>query len=125
MGCTRATSTAELWPVHMVSTMPIRPVHPAIFTDERAMSRRRPRMSIHPLTPMTNIDASTQPSNTAWRNLCTATGENATAQKSSMTLRIWAGSNSMPTGYCIQALATSIHRAEMVAPTVVSHVEAR
>ena len=47
------------------------------------------------------------------------------AQKSVMTLRIWSGSNSMPTGYCIQALATSIQSAEMEAPMAVSQVEAR
>ena len=30
-----------------------------------------------------------------------------------------------PTGYCIQALATKIHQAEMVAPKPVSQVEVR
>ena len=31
----------------------------------------------------------------------------------------------MPTGYCIHALATRIHQAEIVAPKPVSQVEAR
>lgn len=74
---------------------------------------------------MTKIPASVQPLKTVWKNLWTATGENATAQKSVITLRICSGSNSMPTGYCIQPLATRIHRADSEAPNAVSHVEAR
>ena len=35
------------------------------------------------------------------------------------------GLNSQPTGHCIQALATRIHHAEMVAPKPVSQVEAK
>lgn len=58
-------------------------------------------------------------------NLLTAIGEVATAQKSTISLRAVSGLNSIPTGYCIQALATNIHHAEMVAPRPVSQVEAR
>ncbi len=46
-------------------------------------------------------------------------------QKSSITLRIWSGSKAMPTGFCIQALATSIHSAERLTPIATSQVEAR
>lgn len=58
-------------------------------------------------------------------NLLTATGENATAMKSTISLRMVSGLNSMPTGYCIHELATRIHQAEMVAPKPVSQVEAK
>ena len=68
---------------------------------------------------------STQPADTAWKNLLTATGERTSAQKSSMTLRAVSGSNFMPTGYCIHELATRIHSAEIEAPMAVSQVEAR
>ena len=60
------------------------------------------------LTPTTNTAPSTQPLNTVWKNLLTATGDRATSENDTITLRIWAGSNSIPAGYCIQALATRI-----------------
>ena len=62
---------------------------------------------------------------TVWQNLDTANGDRATSAKDTISLRIVSGLNSQPTGYCIQALATSIHHAEMVAPSPVSHVEAK
>ena len=79
----------------------------------------------HALTPTTNTPASVQPLSTVWINLFTATGDSTSAQKSVITLRICSGSNSIPTGYCIQAFATRIHSAEIDAPSAVSHVEAR
>ena len=60
-----------------------------------------------------------------WQNLVTATGESATAAKSTISLRTESGLNAMPTGYCIQALATRIHQAESVAPMMVSQVATR
>lgn len=77
------------------------------------------------LTPTTNIPPNTQPDETAWKNLLTATGESTSAQKSSITFRAVSGSNFIPTGYCIHELATNIQRADMVAPIAVSHVEAK
>ena len=62
---------------------------------------------------------------TVWKNLPTAKGDRATAQKSTISLRMVSGLKAQPTGCCIQALATSIHHAEMVAPRPVSQVEAR
>ena len=62
---------------------------------------------------------------TVWQNLPTAKGEKATARKSTISWRMVSGLNSQPTGHCIQALATNIHQAEMVAPRPVSQVEAR
>ena len=76
-------------------------------------------------TPTTNTAASTQPDSTLWKNLLTAIGEVATAQKSTISLRAVSGLNSMPTGFCIHALATRIHQAEIVAPSPVSQVDAR
>ena len=62
---------------------------------------------------------------TVWQNLSMAKGDRATSRKLTISLRIVSGLNSQPTGYCIQALATRIHQAEMVAPKPVSHVDAR
>ena len=52
-------------------------------------------------------------------------GERATAAKSTISFLTVSGLNAIPTGYCIQALATKIHQAEIVAPSPVSQVEAR
>ena len=54
-----------------------------------------------------------------------AKGERATSKKLTISLRIVSGLKAQPTGYCIHALATRIHQAEMVAPRPVSQVEAR
>ena len=75
--------------------------------------------------PTTKTAPSTQPDNTVWKNLLTATGDVATAKKSTISLRTVSGLNSMPTGCCIHALATRIHQAEIVAPKPVSQVEAK
>ena len=60
-----------------------------------------------------------------WKNLLIATGERATAQKSSISLRTVSGLKAMPAGYCIQALAIRIHSAEIEAPMMVSQVVIR
>ena len=62
---------------------------------------------------------------TVWQNLSMAKGERATSRNDTISLRMVSGLNSQPTGYCIQALATRIHQAEMVAPKPVSQVEAK
>ena len=77
------------------------------------------------LMPITKTAPSTQLESTVWQNLLTATGEKATAMKSTISLRTVSGLNSIPTGCCIQALATRIHQAEIVAPSPVSQVEVR
>ena len=71
------------------------------------------------MAPMIQADV------TVWQNLDTANGERATSANDTISLRMVSGLNSQPTGYCIHALATRIHQAEMVAPSPVSHVEAR
>ena len=91
----------------------------------RAKSVLRRRSRNQALTPVTKSAPSTQPDSTVWLNLLIATGERRIDQKSCISLRTVSGLNSIPTGYCIQAFATSIHSAEMVAPATVSHVEAR
>ena len=62
---------------------------------------------------------------TVWKNLSTAIGDRATAANEVISLRMVSGLNVQPTGYCIHALATSIHQADSVAPMPVSHVAAR
>ena len=62
---------------------------------------------------------------TVWQNLPMAKGDKATSKNDTISLRIVSALNSQPTGDCIQALATSIHHAEIVAPNPVNHVEAR
>ena len=54
-----------------------------------------------------------------------ATGDPATAQKSTISFLMVSGLNSIPMGYCIQAFATRIQNADRVAPRVTSQVEAR
>ena len=68
--------------------MPTAAVQPPTLMELRAIASLRPLKRNQQLTPITNIPASTQPENTAWQNLCMATGENTTAQKLSITLRI-------------------------------------
>ena len=77
------------------------------------------------LTPMTKAAPTIQLESTAWKNLLMATGERATAAKSSISLRTVSGLKLMPAGYCIHELATRIHQAERVAPVIVSQVEVR
>ena len=76
-------------------------------------------------TPTQNTAPMIQAEVTVWQNLPTAKGERATSANDTISLRIVSGLNSQPTGYCIQALATRIHQAEIVAPKPVSQVEAR
>ena len=54
-----------------------------------------------------------------------AVGESSTAQKSDISLRAVIGLNSMPTGFCIHAFATRIHKAEMLEPMNTIQVETR
>ena len=75
--------------------------------------------------PMTNIAPVIHPLRTEWKNLVTATGFVATAQKSTISLRTVSGLNSIPTGCCIQPFATRIQKADIAAPIPVIHVEAR
>ena len=62
---------------------------------------------------------------TVWKNLSMANGDRATSANDVISLRMVSRLNACPTGYCIHALATRIHQAEMVAPRPVSQVEAK
>ena len=77
------------------------------------------------LTATTKVAPMIQDEVTVWVNLLMANGESATSRNEVISKRMVSGLNSCPTGYCIQALATRIHQAEMVAPSPVSQVEAR
>ena len=89
----------------------------------RSASRRLRRYQ--PETATTNTAPTIHDEMAVWQNLSMAKGERATSAKEVISLRIVSGLNSQPTGYCIHELATRIHHAEMVAPSHVSHVEAR
>ena len=82
-------------------------------------------MRYQQLTPTQKTAPMIQAEVTVWQNLLMAKGERATSKNDTISLRIVSGLNSQPTGYCIQALATRIHQAEIVAPRPVSQVEAR
>ena len=58
------------------------------------------------------------------RNLLIAVGEKSTSQKLTISFLAVSGLNCMPTGFCIHALATSIHNAEIFAPIAYSNVPA-
>ena len=88
----------------------------------------RPFSRYQPLTATTNTPPVIQPLVTLWKNLDTATGLVTTSQKAwadIISLRTVSGLNVVPTGFCIQPLATRIQYAEMVAPMPVSQVDAR
>ncbi len=125
IGWWRATFIADMSPVARVTSMPAPPTHAATFIESSAISTLRLRIIHHELTPITNTPARVHALATVCVNLATAVSEVTTPQKSAMTLRICAGSNSMPTGCCIHALAIRIHSADRHVPAAVSHVAAR
>ena len=76
-------------------------------------------------TPMTKMAANTKLDEVVCRNLCTAIGENNTSQKLVISIRAVSGLKTIPTGFCIQALATKIQRADKLAPIAVNQVAVR
>ncbi len=90
-----------------------------------ASCRSRRRSRYQALTPTTKRAASVKAEVTVWVNLLIATGEKSTSEKETISLRTVSRSKRHPTGYCIQALATRIQRADRLAPIAVSHVAAR
>ena len=115
----------ERSPVNMTSRAEATPTTVATLMLASARRCCRRLSKYQQLTPVTNTAPVIQPLVTAWANFVAASGANATAKKSIISLRTVSGLNSMPTGCCIQLFATSIHHAESVAPTPVSQVEAR
>ena len=98
---------------------------PPTFALFKAKSICRFFNRYHAATPTTRPAPTAQPEKTACRNLLYAIREDTTAQKSTISFRTVSGLNSMPTGYCIQALAIRIQNADRVAPRNTNHVEAR
>ena len=94
-----------------------------MLSSENFVSRFLNRYQL--LMPITNTAPTIQPESTVWKNLLMATGDKATAQKSNISLRTVSGLKRIPAGYCIQALAINIQRADRVAPMIVSQVEAK
>lgn len=87
--------------------------------DSRPLSRYQHDTATQNTAPITHDEV------TVCRNLSTAKGDKATSAKLVISKRMVSGLKVCPTGYCIQALATSIHQADMVAPMPVSQVDAR
>ena len=115
-----------LWsPVPITMRVAITPVMAATLMEALASSRLRFFSRNQQLTPTTKTAPVIHPLDTVWKNFTTAEGDRATAAKSTISLRTVSGLNSIPTGCCIQALATRIHHADSVAPRPVSQVEAR
>ncbi len=75
--------------------------------------------------PITTIAPSRYEEEMVWVNLLMAMGEKSTSQKLTISLRAVSGLNFMPTGICIQALATNIQRADKLAPKATSQVESK
>ena len=125
MGWCLAISMPLRSPVAMTMKVAARPTMVPMRRLRRAISVLRRRSRYQQLTPMTNTPPVIQALDTVCRNFVTAMPWKATSQKFTISLRTVSGLNAMPTGCCIQALATRIHHAEMVAPRPVSQVAAR
>ena len=125
MGCPLAILTPDWSPVPITMSPLTSPVTAAMRMLAIAVRTLRPRSKNQLLTATTNTAPVSQPLLTVCRNFMAASGANATAKKSVISLRTVSGLSSIPTGCCIQLFATRIHHAESVAPMPVSHVEAR
>ena len=125
MGCTSATLCADLCPVMAAPNEAMRPTMAPILILSMASFVSRFCMRYQQETATTKMAPMIQAEMTVWQNLSMANGERATSKNDTISLRMVSGLNSQPTGYCIHALATRIHQAEIVAPKPVSHVEAR
>ena len=115
----------DLWPVTAARREATSPTAAPIFRLSTAsfVSRFFNRYQLQ--TPTQNTAPMIQAEVTVWQNFEMANGDRATSKNDTISLRIVSGLNSQPTGYCIQALATRIHQADIVAPRPVSQVEAR
>ena len=124
-GCTCASVRAEVSPVRATASDETSPKMPAMRILFLASSSSLFLIRNHALIPTTNTDASTKPEVTVCRNLSTATGFSTTSAKLFISFLAVSGLNTIPTGFSIQALATSIQRAERLAPMATSQVEVR
>ena len=125
MGCTSATLCADLCPVAAAPSEAISPTITAILMLSFASLSSRFFIRYQQETATTKTAPIIHAEITVWQNLSMAKGDKATSKNDTISLRMVSGLNSHPTGYCIHAFATRIHHADMVAPSPVSHVEAR
>src|SRR5210317_1652010 len=102
-----------------------RPKTEATRMDFFATSRWRPLSRNHDETATTKRAATWKLELVAWVNLLMATGDSRISQKFCISKRALSGLNAMPTGCCIQALATRIHKAERFEPSATIQVENR
>jgi len=65
-------------------------------------------------------EATIYPDNTVWKNLLQAYGEKINAAK--FTISALSLFNIKPTGFCIQAFATKIQRADILEPKTTIHI---
>ena len=125
MGCDFATCSPERCPVPAANNEATRPTAAPILMLSMAIFVSRFFSRYHELTATVKTAPMIHAEVTVWQNLPTANGEKATCMNDTISLRMVSALNSQPTGFCIHALATRIHQAEMVAPRPVSQVEAR
>src|SRR5210317_1289269 len=102
-----------------------RPNTEATRMDFFATSGWRPLSRNHDETATTKSAATWKLELVAWVNLLMATGDSRTSQKFCISKRALSGLNAMPTGYCIQAFATRIHKAERFEPRATIQVANR
>src|SRR5574344_150481 len=125
MGCSLAMLMPEESPLTITKKQAAKPKTEPTAKLAFANFTSRLRKRNQQLTPTTKMEPVIHPLETVWRNFTTAVGEKATAANDTISFRTVSGLNSIPTGCCIQALATKIHHAEIVAPNTVSQVEAK
>ena len=85
MGWYLATSTPELSPLAIRTSVPMMPTLAATRILANAKRVSRFLMRYHELTPMTKMAPVIQPLNTEWKNLAIATGLRTNAQKSTIS----------------------------------------
>ena len=106
-----AAWTPEESPDSITVPVPMRPTMAPMSMLFRANSFSRPFSRYQPLTATTKTPPVTQPLEMLWKNLDTATGFVTTSQKAwadAISLRTVSGLKVVPTGFCIQPLATRI-----------------
>ena len=128
IGWNSAAWTPEASPESITAKEPAMPTRLPTRMLALANFRWRFLSRYQQLTPTTKTPPVTQPLVMAWKNLLTATGLEITSQNAwaeAISLRTVSGLKVVPTGFCIQPLATRIQKAEIEAPMPVSQVEAR
>ena len=111
MGWNSAAWTPEESPESITAPAPTRPTIEPMRILFLANSTCLFFSRYQALTPTTKMPPVSQPLVTEWQNLLTATGLVTTSQNAeadAISLRTVSGLKTVPTGFCIQPLATSI-----------------